>query len=61
MLNTLILPSEANGFRPAVKSKILAQSGKKRGVRLIVYSSLMDHLDSLPDDDGGENPYEPAG
>ena len=55
-LNTLILPSKENGFRPSVKSKIVAQPEKKRGVRLIVYSSLMDYLDNLPGDDGGNNP-----
>ena len=56
MLNTLILPSKENAFRPAVKSKIHAQPGKKRGVRLIVYSSLMDYLDNLPDDEGEHHP-----
>ena len=60
MLNTLILPSKRNGFRPPVKSKIIAQPGKNRGVRLIVYTSLMDYLDNLPDDDGRDNPDDLA-
>ena len=39
-LNNLILPSEANGYRPPVRSVCLRKPGRARGVRLI-------HLDSL--------------
>ena len=43
-LNELILPCKANNFRPPVKSFALRQRGATRGVRLIVYQSLMDYL-----------------
>lgn len=45
-LNTLILPNEANNFRPPVKSVSLRQEGQTKGVRLIVFSSLMAYLRS---------------
>ena len=43
-LNSLILPSEANNFKPPVQSIALRHEGHCRGVRLIVFSSLMGHL-----------------
>ena len=43
-LNELILPMELNNFRPPVKSIVLRNKGQQRGVRLIVYRSLMDFL-----------------
>jgi len=43
-LNSLILPTEANGHRPPVKSVCLRQRGAKRGVRLISYDSLTAYL-----------------
>ncbi len=43
-LNSLILPTEANGRRPPVKSVCLRQRGAKKGVRLISYEHLMAHL-----------------
>lgn len=48
-LNELILPTEANGFRPAVTSKVLRQRGRVKGVRLIVFDRLMEYLRSIPD------------
>jgi len=57
-MNWLILPSKDNGYRPPVKSKSFTQPGKNRGVRLVVYDSLMTHLDGLPDGDGREIPHE---
>jgi hypothetical protein len=39
-LNGLILPSEANGGKPPVKSFCLRQKGAKTGIRLIDYQSL---------------------
>lgn len=46
-LNQLVLATEANDYRPLVRSKSCNQPGKIRGVRLIDYISLMDYLDSL--------------
>jgi len=44
-LNELILPCHANNFRPPVKSFVHKSSKHNiRGIRLIVYASLMDHL-----------------
>lgn len=43
-LNGLILPSEANGNKPPVKSFCLRQRGAKTGIRLIDYQSLRQHL-----------------
>ena len=49
-LNALILPSQANGFRPAVKSISLRRRGSQRGIRLISYDSLMNYLHGLAQD-----------
>jgi len=43
-LNSLILPTSENAFRPPVISRVLAKRGRIRGVRLIVYDSLMEFL-----------------
>ena len=43
-LNSLILPSEANGHDPPVKSVCLRPRGAQRGVRLIHYESLLEYL-----------------
>lgn len=43
-LNSLILPTEANGNRPPVASICLRQRNAKKGVRLVVYDSLVSHL-----------------
>ncbi len=43
-LNELILPCPANDFKPPVKSVCLRQKGAIKGVRLIVWKSLMDYL-----------------
>jgi hypothetical protein len=40
-LNELILPCEANHFKPPVKSISLRKRGQVRGVRLIVFDSLI--------------------
>jgi len=39
-LNGLILPSEANGGKPPVKSFCIRQRGARTGIRLIDYQSL---------------------
>jgi hypothetical protein len=46
-LNSLILPSDANDHKPPVRSVCLRQRGAVKGVRLISYSSLMDYLRRL--------------
>ena len=43
-LNQLILPCAENGNAPPVKSLCLRQRGALRGTRLIVFESLMNHL-----------------
>lgn len=43
-LNSLVLPTRENNFRPPVKSISLRKPGTARGVRLIHLQSLMDYL-----------------
>ena len=43
-LNQLILPCAENGNAPPVKSLCLKKRGALRGTRLILFESLMDHL-----------------
>lgn len=43
-LNELVLPCPANDHKPPVKSVCLRQRGAVKGVRLIVFKSLMDYL-----------------
>ena len=43
-LNELVLPCPPNDHKPQVKSVCLRQRGAVKGVRLIVYRSLMDFL-----------------
>ena len=43
-LNELVLACPANDHKPQVKSVCLRQRGAVKGVRLIVYRSLMDYL-----------------
>jgi hypothetical protein len=45
-LNGLILPCEANGNRPPVRSICLRKPGRARGVRLIHLKSLLDWIGS---------------
>ena len=46
-LNSLILPTKENNFKPPVKSFSVKKRGAIRGIRLIVYASLVDYLNSL--------------
>lgn len=46
----LITPSEANGFKPPVKSLVVRGPGKKRGTRLVSMASLLDYIDRMMDD-----------
>jgi len=54
-LNALALPCAANDFQPPVESRCLRQRGKVRGIRLIVYGSLMRYLHSLPRHDASDS------
>jgi len=44
-LNFLILPSNANGYKPPVKSCVLRRRGARTGVRLIEVKSLRDYIE----------------
>lgn len=47
-LNSLILPTAANNYKPPVRSIVLKSNRfSRRGIRLIVLESLRAHLDSL--------------
>src|SRR5438552_3926332 len=48
-LNSYILPTAQNGFKPPVRSHLLRQCGKKQGVRVIHYQSLCDFIRSHDD------------
>ena len=49
-LDLLTRPQPANNFRPAVKSRLMRQTGVSgRTIRLIDFDSLVRHLNSLPD------------
>jgi hypothetical protein len=39
-LNSLILPTDANGHKPPVRSIVIRQKGAKTGVRLVDYQDL---------------------
>jgi hypothetical protein len=43
-LNELVLPCPQNDHKPPVKSVCLRQRGAVKGIRLIVFKSLMDYL-----------------
>lgn len=45
--NNLILPCEANGFKPPIKSIVLRLRGNIRGVRLIVADSAREYFSTL--------------
>lgn len=47
-INELILPTQANGFKPPVPSHVLRKRGARTGVRLIPFHALMSYLRSLP-------------
>jgi hypothetical protein len=46
-LAELVAPCRANGEKPPVKSLVLKKRGATRGIRLINYDSLLDHLRTL--------------
>src|SRR4051812_18417915 len=45
-LNLLVLPCKENGHRPPVRSCTLRKRGNTKGVRLIDFQSLLDHINS---------------
>ncbi len=49
-LYQLVGHTEANGFKPPVKSIVIRKRGAARGVRLISYDSLMAYLASVTTD-----------
>ena len=49
-LNAWILPTEANGRKPPVKSFVIRQTGAKTGIRLISYPHLRQWIMAHPDD-----------
>lgn len=51
---SLVLPSQANKLNPPVRSRVLRQAGKNRGMRLVEVESLLAYLNALPSE-GGEN------
>jgi hypothetical protein len=53
-INELILPSAANGHKPAVKSCSLCKPGAVRGTRLIHLASLLAYLEKHAE--GGHQP-----
>ncbi len=56
-LAELAVPCDANGHKPPVKSFVIKKRGATRGIRLINYDSLLDHLRSL-ESAGAEQPEE---
>ena len=55
-LNQLILPCAENSHAPPVKSLCLKKRGALRGTRLIVFESLMDHLEQQAEIGTNPNP-----
>jgi len=46
-LAELIVPCDANDHKPPVKSVVIKKRGAIRGIRLINFDSLLDHLRHL--------------
>jgi len=55
-LNSLILPTEDNGFKPPVRSSVLRKRGARTGIRLINYDSLMAYIRAHEDCVPGKEP-----
>jgi hypothetical protein len=45
-LNLLVLPCRENDYRPPVRSCTLRKRGTTKGVRLIDFESLLDHINT---------------
>lgn len=48
-LNFLVLPTRENNYRPPVRSRVLRQKGRVRGIRLIMVESLLAYIESQDD------------
>jgi hypothetical protein len=46
-LAELVVPCDANRHKPPVKSLVVKKRGAVRGIRLINFDSLLDHLHKL--------------
>lgn len=55
-LDLLTRAQPLNNFRPPVRSKLLKQTGRNSGIKLIDYRSLRIYLDGLPDGSKVVNP-----
>lgn len=45
-MNLLVLPGPWNDFKPEVKSYSLRSHGRKKGVRLVDYASLLEYIEA---------------
>ncbi len=54
--NDLVLPTQANGFRPQVKSVVRKQAGTRRGIRFILFESARDYFLRLAAEQSTESP-----
>jgi hypothetical protein len=58
-MNSLVLPTESNSWRPPVESRVLRRrKGAKSGIRLVVLSSLLSYIEANPQEIG--KPVEKA-
>ncbi len=55
-LNELTIPSDVNDYLPPVRSAVIKKRGAMRGIRLISYDNLMEHINGLceAEFEGGE-------
>lgn len=42
-----MLPTARNNFKPEVKSLVVKQAGRKRGVRFVIFESAKAYFDKL--------------
>ncbi len=45
--NERILPTPRNNFHPEIKSIVVKQPGRRRGVRFVLFDSAKDYFDRL--------------
>jgi hypothetical protein len=60
-MNELILANKFNNFKPPVRSFCLRNRGQQRGVRLIVFDSLMEYLRGFLEEAEQMKPVDPLG
>ena len=51
VMHRLVAPCKENSFSPPVKSKQILKDGKKRGVRLVDFQSLVTFISESGDED----------